>query len=480
MKNIFLFSRLVLCILFIGVLVSCKKSFLEIVPKGSQVAETTNDYDLLMSDPHFANIDCSVIIPLGDEVAAVTPYFTNAELRTQRLFRWDAVIYEPEEDAPELGIMQTIYSYNKIINEVMGSSGGTEQQKKEIQAEAKAGRAWTYFLLINYYGKPYNEVTAATDPGFPIVKEADINEVKFSRATVKEVYDFIIDDLIEAISVLPSQITHRRRMSGIAANILLAKVYMTMGKFEEALPLLNSAFTGISSSDVPLQLYNYNIVFQPDGLFQPISSMGPNSPYAWVNSEVVFMKETYNVWAFWYDELVLSPQASSLYKSSDLRLKFYSAASYFGDIYPLSMLRRIGRGNSEIGVILPEFYLLLAECKARLNDLPGAIANVETLRKNRMPEEDAPVPSSITGNKEALVKFILEERIREFALQGYRWLDMRRLSVDPEYNLTVNYTHKVYDLSGNETETITLTPERLTLQFPQKIMNQNPGMKNNP
>jgi len=126
-------------------------------------------------------------------------------------------------------------------------------------------------------------------------------------------------------------------------------------------------------------------------------------------------------------------------------------------------------------------YLLRAECKARLNDLSGAVQDVETLRKNRMPSTDAAVSSSIAGNQVNLIKFILEERIREFANEGYRWFDMRRLSVDTNAQIaaTVKNTHTSYDNSDAPT-TYTLRAERLTLQFPQAYITLNPGMENNP
>jgi hypothetical protein len=129
--------------------------------------------------------------------------------------------------------------------------------------------------------------------------------------------------------------------------------------------------------------------------------------------------------------------------------------------------------------VLSDLYLLRAECKARLGDLAGAKMDVEVLRRNRMPETNALVPASIAGQQLALLKFILSERIREFALSGYRWFDMRRLSVDPLFSDN-HYTHKLYSESGTVIDTYVLRPERFVLRFPQKVMDQNPGMQNNP
>lgn len=486
MKNKFQNSTIVFLLILIPVFVSCKKDFLEIKPKGKLIAQTTLDYDQLLNN---ANLLITSVgsrggaseVVMGDEVAAVQPYFESAYLSTQRLFRWDDVIYEPNEDAQEMEFnMRSIYTYSKIINEVPNSTGGTEQEKKSIKAEALAGRAWTYFLLINYYGKPYNESTSSTDPGYPIITDADLTTTKFTRASVKEVYDFIVDDLTDAIPDLPSRLTGRLRMSKAAAEAVLGKVYMFMGKFDMAMPLLNSSIAGLSDAAIPVQLYDYNETFAPGGIFLPIGVLGPAYPsLPELNEQNVYGKQFINYWTFLNNELVITPETVALYEVSDLRLNFYSGNAFFSGPYPAGLLRRTGPQNTQIGVTVPELFLLSAECKARLNDLPGAKSDLEQLRITRMPPVDATVPNSIATDQVALVEFILEERIREFAMQGYRWFDMRRLSVDPIYKNTVNYIHTLYEEDGSTT-TFTLSPERFVLRFPPKVMDQNPGMENNP
>src|SRR5690606_4561856 len=149
----------------------------------------------------------------------------GADLRTQRLYRWEAEVYDDGDNADELeGTMENIYVYNKIIREVMDATEGSEAEKLSLRAEAIAGRAWTYFLLINYYGQPYNKDTSVTDLGFPIVEVADLVASDFRRATVQEVYDFIVEDLLTAIPDLPDQVSSRFRFTRAAGKALLGKV----------------------------------------------------------------------------------------------------------------------------------------------------------------------------------------------------------------------------------------------------------------
>lgn len=450
------------------------------VPKGNLIAEKTSDYNMLLNNLDLLNVSTDGQAVMGDEVAASETYFTGAALRTQRLFRWDDVIYEADQDATEMSVpMKNIYNYNKIINEVLNSKDGTEQQKKSLQAEAMAGRAWTNLLMINYYGKPYSS-SSATDPGFPIVTKADVTETKFTRATVKEVYDFIISDLTTAIPNLPN-LTHRLRMSKGTAEAILGKVYFFMGKYNEALQQLDASLIDLATSSIPARLYDYNVTFGTGGSFLPIGTFGPTYPAVPNNEENVYGKQYINNWTFANSEIVITSQTVALYGSSDLRRKFYFTTPYpSGAAYPNGMLRRIGPIATQFGMVVPDIYLMRAECKARLNDLAGAKADVEALRVKRMPAADAPVPAAIAANQITLIKFILDERIREFAVQGYRWFDMRRLSVDPQFSSTVGTIHNVYNSSGIVTSSFTLRPERLVLRFPQKVISQNPGMDNNP
>ncbi|MGF1926002.1 MAG: RagB/SusD family nutrient uptake outer membrane protein, partial [Bacteroidia bacterium] len=133
---------------------------------------------------------------------------------------------------------------------------------------------------------------------------------------------------------------------------------------------------------------------------------------------------------------------------------------------------------SYYGVRVADLYLMRAEVKARLNDLTGAVADVVFLRQNRLPAGKEGVPATAAATQLPLINFILEERIREFAMQGQRWFDMRRLSVDPLFSGTT-YQHKVYNTAGVVSETFTLKPERFVLKFSPKIMGENPELVNN-
>jgi hypothetical protein len=341
------------------------------------------------------------------------------------------------------------------------------------------------FLWVNSYGKPYQASSASSDPAFPLIKEASISATNFKRASVQEMYDMIIKDLTEAIPVLPVQSAAQTRFSKGAAEALLGKVYLFMGKYSDATSMIKTAFNDVAANPVPVRLYDYNAEFAPGGSFLPISSYtGPNGPgnnYGDITESVlakVYTGGAFDGNPFENDGLVLTPDAAALFGPSDIRLLLYTDMDPNNTPNSGGRLRPYGIKYVRFGIELSEMYLLSAECKARTNDLAGAVADVEMLRKNRMPAADASVPGAIAGDQTALIKFIIEERIREFAFTGFRWFDMRRLSVDPLFAGAV-YTHTLYDPAGNTVYTLK-QPERLVLQIPQSYIDANPGMINNP
>ncbi|MGJ1447885.1 RagB/SusD family nutrient uptake outer membrane protein [Sphingobacterium spiritivorum] len=477
-------------IVLIAGFVSCRKDFLEVVPKGVAIATKTSDYELLLNDPNLILLLYSSHIVMSDELSGFAPSYIPqvgiGRVSDQKAFEYQDDIYLPSEDDSELSQLEVqLYTYNKVINEVMASKGGSDTQKKALRAEALAGRAWVHFMLVNYYGKPYNVATAASDPGIPLVLAADVTQTRFERLSVQAAYDQIIADLTEAIPDLSARIISRRRISQSAGEAILGKVYMNMQRFDKALPLFTSAISKLSTADIPVRLYDFNKAFSPGGAFVPVNPFtGPNRLDLDIDEEVVYLKLYLNLYSYILSGIPISPRTAALFTPADLRLNFYTKSLFppTGQIFPLNMMRGYGRYNN-MGINVPDIILLKAECESRTGDLLNAVNDLVGFRKTRM-KDTAPnaanIPTDIASDKVALTKYILEERIREYATTGERWWDMRRLSVDETYKSTVNMVHHVYDAKGNIVQSFPLKPERLTFRYPQYILNANTNFQQNP
>jgi len=469
---------------------ACKKNFLDVIPQGKQVATTTDDYTKMMNDKRLFVYDFAGgwqgQVLMGDDVAAEGSRYSTAMAVSQKAFTWaDDIFLSGDHDWTMELWLGNMYTINKVIIEVMQSTGGTDTQKKALLGEAYATRAWLNFQFVNFYGKSYQKASAAADLAFPIITTSDVTVKTFTRASVQQVYDAIEADFKNAIATLPVNSQSAIHFNRAAAKGLLAKVYLFSGRYTEALQLFNEAFTDNAASGVPARLYDYNAEFASGGKFDPITTNGPsNSPgidYLDVTESVVaksFYNAYYNGNGYGNDFIVLSAKAQALFDPADLRLNFYAAQFPFSEPNPSGRLSKIGVQYSKFGLQLPELYLLRAECKARLNDLSGALVDLATLRNARMPASAAAVPAASSSTQSALLSFIFDEREREFAAEGYRWFDMRREAVDPLF-AAKTYTHTLYEDDGTSTS-FTLKKDRLTMRLPYNITVSNPDMPNNP
>lgn len=472
---------------------SCKKEFLEIEPKGQKILQTTNDYEQVLN---ISNI--STFLPaniyMGDEMAAMESFFNELPIRMQRLFRYDDRIYDaaatPDEfssaNSNEAIYIRRLYVFNKVINNVMDSEGGTEAQKIAVRSEARVLRAICNFMFLSDFSKPYNAATASTDLGIPDVTKSDVTQTNFARLSQKENYDLMIKDITEAIPNL-GVLTHRRKISKLTAYTFLARIYFAMNDYTAAKTNLDLAFLEIPKANIPLALYDYNIVLNPAGGPQswlPHSGFtySGNKPQVINDTETIFNIDASRTLLSAPNTFVLSDRTVALFDPADKRLNKSDPMDFdWAFTYPKDMRRpQFTFLTEDVGPVLPDLYLMRAEARARTNDLTGAVQDVQALRVKRTSATAAPVPTSIAGNQQALVRFILDERIRELFYTGARWLDMRRLSQDPIYKDHVKYSHDLFNDAGDVVKSFTLKPERFALKFGEVVLGTSKGLQENP
>ena len=120
-----------------------------------------------------------------------------------------------------------IYDANVIIGRADSKESElTSEQKNKIKAEALFFRAWAHKVLANLYG------------GVPIVLE-ETKEPKrdYVRASRTAVYEQCVADLKFAVDNLPdiTEIVDVSRLSNLAASHLLSELYVTLGRWDEAI-----------------------------------------------------------------------------------------------------------------------------------------------------------------------------------------------------------------------------------------------------
>lgn len=473
-------------LLLLVTFVSCNK-FLDVNPKGLDVVNTVDEYNGLFNNTNLytfvnvRNIPGSLPSILGypgaavvmsDDVFSSSAYLATQPLYYQNAYQWKDDVFQLEDESSEWGTFYAQnYIFNVVANHIMEVPDGALQDKKQLFAEARANRAYMHLMQVNYFAKPYNVLTAASDLGVPIVVVADAGGKDYKRATIQEVYDFIIKELNESIPDLPVQTLNRARLAQTGGYYLLGLAYFWKGDYANALIQLNNCRASIPNYKLALSLYNYNTAM-PTWVTTAQPWLGANkSPAQTVSTENIYLKQMSINWATARNTVYLKPSIYNLYSTNDQRKKFFFNNSTTNAIVApgLPGQQRNSPTTYNWGPNLADLYLMLAECKGRAGDLAGAKADLEFFRASRM--SAAEVTVTIT-TQEALVKSVLNERLREFAGTGWRWFDMRRLSNDPVYN-NIDGTHP---LDGT---TFTLKTERLTLRIPPAILKLNLSMVDN-
>jgi tetratricopeptide (TPR) repeat protein len=176
-------------------------------------------------------------------------YLTNAKVNTPSLsqanYMWDEsadrIMLNNADEGTYYVLYGAISSCNLIIANAPTATEATDAERKEVMAYAKVIRALCYDVLVNYYADTYDKATAAEKRSVPLITSADI-DAPYTQVSIQEMYDFIIQDTKEAIEMgIPAQSMTAIHPNLGAAYALLARVYLQMQNYDEALRYANLA-----------------------------------------------------------------------------------------------------------------------------------------------------------------------------------------------------------------------------------------------
>lgn len=471
-------KKIILSLCLAGTMVlagSCSmKEFLDVKPRGKELATKIDHFigELNHNSIHVFSGNF-VYANLGEEL---TNYPSPMErLMTQQKepgvlsFTYDNAPFAGEYNSLEWdGYYAKIYQYNTIIAGVMDAEDGTELQKKQIQAEARFQRAYLHFCAAIMYTKPYNAATAATDLSVPVVTKADTQGSEgYVRATAKELYDWVIAEMKEALPLLPDGYGLTRCYSA-PANVLLGRVYWYLGDYQNALTYLNAGYQKIHADS----RYKFLSYRTSDKTWKGVKAFYNTYPDPWNNSEMVLVN--YISLTDLVNEtspmLFIKQEYVDKYADGDLRINHLTKHAATGGMRPA------GRKNFNLMVELPELYFMLAECEARAGSETKARELMSEYRISRFADDaSAAIPASVVS-KDDLIKFIVEERILEYPARGASVIDMKRLWNDPLFQFKKkNFTHTVI---GGDTYTMDESAQ-LTWKIPYMVKKFHSDWKDN-
>jgi len=452
-------------IILLAAFSSCD-NYLDIQPKGKVIPERIEHYDLLLNGtatggpsaaPITSTSQADLIFGSADDFNITSSSIGEVDDPNNYLVKWITwakdVYASPDESIDQWSTpYQNIYIFNLVVNGIDEAIGSDENARKRVKAEARTLRAYEYYVLINSFATQYVEGDADSDLGVPIITEADVAQTYDSRATVQQVYDFIIKDLTESVNDLPDNNNVYTRPNKGVAYALLARTYLQMGKYDLA---RTNAVNALNENGV-IEDYTQDIMSVLD-------------------LSVKYRKEQYMFKLFGY------PYGfSSGYISDDLLSVFDTAndsrlgpngfwnlsmdwvqengtwVQVPGEGYKFTSGRNWYRNQS---MSVSEMYLIRAECNARLSD--GALADVlddlNELQSKRIRAYVNLTATDVADKNEALL-LVLKERRREMSATGHRWYDLKRLNKESAFAKTITHT-----IAGTDYQ---LAPNSVNYVFP--------------
>lgn len=297
---------------------------------------------------------------------------------------------------------------------------------KSIKGSALFFRSMAFFQLAEYYAMPYDQASAPATPGIPLRLNSDIG-VKSVRSSLRDTYQRIIDDLMEAAALLPVTNPPLSRPAKPAAFAALARTFLAMEDYSHA------ALYADSSLQLNSTLMDYNTL-------NPSASQ----PFSRFNSEVLFAGTMFTYSMFGVNNLKVDSLLYQSYASNDLRKTLFFQSNGVGTFGFKGSYD--GSTNFFNGLATDEVKLLRAEGRARTGDLTGAMADLNTLLMKRY-KSGTFVPVTALSQGDA-VRIILTERRKELVFRGLRWFDLRRLNRDSRFakTLTRKVNGQVYSL----------------------------------
>jgi hypothetical protein len=484
--------NIVFCLILISCLAGCKK-YLDKVP-----LDTINTSNYFQTAEDAVNAVNSAYQPMQ------RPKLYNLRMWASDIFAGNSVVgagggtdgIETVEEAnfttdpSNQGVLDLwrgpwpgILYCNLVIKNVPGINMDTTLRNRVV-GEAKFLRANYYFILVRYFG----DLPIITTPQSPS------DNLYPARSSQQDVYNLIIQDLKDAINLLPSRDTYSgadvgRASKGSAVG-LLAKVYLTLKDYADVVPLCQQ----VTSLGYALNA-NYADNFDPahknsvESLFEVQYSGSTTYGFfddlnqaSWTSTFMGPRNTTFVGGAYGWNqptqEFVDSYEAGDLRK--DKTILYQGCPDFNGNIYssvysttgynvrkflvPTSVSPQYNTSAEDFPVLrYADVLLMEAEAMNELGQTTQAESPLNQVRQR------AGLPEIHGQSQSAMRNTILHERRVELAFEGDRWFDLIRVD-NGQYGL--DFLHSIGKTNA--------TSKNLLMPIPQVELDANPNLTQNP
>lgn len=361
-------------------------------------------------------------------------------------------------------IYRAIRDANLVIQNAPDAEFATQAEIDEFIAEAKFLRAFSYALLVRYWG------------AVPVRTEKNMLELAVPRTPVADVYKFIVDDLKAAEAKLPDSPKQWGRPMKTSAKTVLAEVYMFMEDYPaaraKALEVINSGkheLVPVSKADDFYKLFGVGINGTKEEIFYIKFNQEFGNDFVTMGHYNKSPYMNYRGHNGLYTDSVKNKFIKN-WSFKDLRkkLNFYHYGTVNGSATTL-FYKKFKDETATTNYAATDFtlyryadlLLYYAEADCRVNNGPTD-DGVEKLNMvhRRAYGLNANAPSAVDFkktdyNKESFLDLILLERGYETLFEGKRYADLKRMGKYTEtilnaYGITIDNKILLYPIPLDE------------------------------
>lgn len=351
-------------------------------------------------------------------------------------------------------IIQNINSALEGVNKIIESGAETDiAGLNSDKGELLLGRAFCYSYLATHFCNAYNESSADTDLGLPLLYKTTKKDFP-ARSSLKQTYEFILSDIAQAETLLQNKTGSVGATSFTidAVKALKARVLLYKNEWQQAYNVAKALVDANTYSLVTTQSELEGVWHNDDAkesitqIFAGIINGKDQEVVSATND--IYLDEASDY--FNPGTSIYSPQAVptqdfvNLYNTNDIRKNVYleqKNVKYLGNTISLYLVNKypnnpdmvlssssssfwFGFGSNAYSYAhkpklfrIAEMYLIVAEAAYKLGQTTDSQTYLDKLRKARGLE-------NVTYTD--IWQEIQDERNREFAFEGVRLIDIKR------------------------------------------------------
>ncbi len=316
-------------------------------------------------------------------------------------------------------IYRTIANCNYLLSALPTINDLDGDRADQIEGQARAIRAMSHFDLLRYFGYHWDE---NSEYGIPIITTVQGVDDRVARATVKQSYDFIADELEAALPLVDQEGRSAKYINSATVEALLARVLLYRKAYGEAAGHASAVIDGDDFAFLPADKFSniYSLRQTSESIFELFFDNQNRSAYntlTYSRPDALRTELTFMAGPTLNDFFAARPgdiRAAMLDYSLD-----NNDASITSDGSGRTQKYRgeDSRDNPAYIIRLAELYLIRAEA---LGLAGGGLADLNALRAQR---GLAPVnPAGETEFQQA----VFDERRAELNFEGHLFFDLAR------------------------------------------------------